>query len=48
MTVDYKPLMQLLVLILAAIADSIIQMVLIKVFQSIFTFAIVQHLLTPA
>lgn len=44
---DYKHPIQLLVLILAAIAESIIQMVLIKVFQSIFAFAIVQHLLTP-
>ena len=48
MTPDYKLLMQLLVDMLAAIADNIIQMVLIKVFQSIFTFAIVHHLLTPA
>lgn len=48
MTPDYKLLMQLLVDMLAAIADNIIQMVLIKVFQSIFAFAIVQHLLTPA
>ena len=48
MTPDYKPLKQLLVDMLAAIADNIIQMVLIKVFQSIFAFAITQHLLTPA
>lgn len=45
---DYKHPIQLFVLILAAIAESIIQMVLIKVFQSIFAFAIIQHLLTPA
>lgn len=48
MTPDYKPPKQLLVLILAAIAESIIQIVLIKVFQSIFVFAITQHLLTLA
>lgn len=40
--------MQLFVLILAAIADSIMQIVLIKVFQSILLLAITQHLLTPA
>lgn len=47
MTPDYKPPKQLLVLILAAIAESIIQMALIKVFQSILDFAIIQHLLKP-
>lgn len=48
MTRDYKHPIQLDVDMLAAIADNIIHMVLIKVFQSIFVFAITQHLLTPA
>lgn len=48
MTRDYKYPIQLDVDMLAAIADNIMQMVLIKVFQSILLLAITQHLLTPA